>query len=44
LEDWMGKNNIHSIEAFRGKMNYGKIENPEIYERSQFMRYYSNYH
>lgn len=44
LEDWMKKNNVHSIEEIRGKMNYGKIEDPRIYERSQFMRYYSNYH
>ena len=44
LKEWMKKNNVHSIEEIRGKMNYGKIEDPRIYERSQFMRYYSNYH
>jgi dihydroorotate dehydrogenase (fumarate) len=44
LDEWMTKNNVHSIGEIRGKMNYGKIEDPRIYERSQFMRYYSNYH
>jgi dihydroorotate dehydrogenase (fumarate) len=44
MQEWMKKSNYHSIEQFRGKMNYGKIEDPRVYERSQFMRYYSNYH
>jgi dihydroorotate dehydrogenase (fumarate) len=44
LDEWMNKNNVHSLAEIRGKMNYGKIEDPRIYERSQFMRYYSNYH
>ena len=44
MEEWMNKNNVHSIEEIRGRLNYGKIDNPRIYERSQFMRYYSNYH
>ncbi len=43
LEEWMAKNNVQSISEIRGKMNYGKIEDPRIYERSQFMKYYSNY-
>jgi len=43
IEEWMAKSNIHSINDIRGKMNYGKIEDPRVYERSQFMRYYSNY-
>ena len=43
IEEWMAKSNIHSINDIRGKMNYGKIEDPRVYERSQFMKYYSNY-
>ncbi len=42
LQDWMKKHNFHSIDEFRGKMNYQSIPDPEIYERSQFMKYYSS--
>lgn len=44
MDAWMKKNNFHSIEQIRGKMNYGKIEQPRLYERSQFMRYFSSNH
>lgn len=43
LSDWMDKKGLKSIDEFKGKMNYGKIGNPEVYERSQFMRYYSDH-
>jgi len=42
LKQWMNKHSFDSIEEFRGKMSYKKIENPLIYERSQFMRYFSS--
>jgi dihydroorotate dehydrogenase (fumarate) len=41
IETWMDKQGFGSIEAFRGKMNYGSIYDPVIYERAQFMRYFS---
>jgi len=41
LKGWMEKNGYHSINEIRGKMNYSRIKDPEIYERSQFIRYYS---
>jgi len=44
LESWMLNNNYKSIDEFRGKMNYGNLEDPSVYERSQFMRYFSNLH
>jgi dihydroorotate dehydrogenase (fumarate) len=44
LEDWMNTNSFESVNDFRGKMNYGKLSDPTIYERSQFMKYFSNYH
>ncbi|MFW5657255.1 MAG: dihydroorotate dehydrogenase-like protein [Bacteroidota bacterium] len=43
LESWMNKNNYATIADFRGKMNYSSIADPAQYERSQFMKYFSNY-
>ncbi|MGM0498105.1 MAG: dihydroorotate dehydrogenase-like protein, partial [Bacteroidota bacterium] len=37
LKEWMNKHSFDSIDEFRGKMSYKKIEDPVIYERSQFM-------
>jgi dihydroorotate dehydrogenase (fumarate) len=44
LEAWMNKKKYNTIEEFRGKMNYSHIPDPSIYERSQFMKYFSSYH
>jgi dihydroorotate dehydrogenase (fumarate) len=44
LENWMNRKNFKTIEAFRGIMNYSRIKDPSQYERSQFMKYFSNYH
>lgn len=43
VEQWMEKNNYSSIEEFRGKMSYKNIPDPTVYERAQFMKYFSNY-
>jgi len=43
LESWMAEKNYTSIDDFRGKMNYGKIVDPQLYERAQFMKYFSKY-
>ncbi len=43
LEEWMEQNNYTRIEDFRGKLNYANIESPYLYERVQFMKYFSNY-
>lgn len=43
LEQWMDKKGYDKISDFRGIMNYGKIGDPDVYERSQFMKYYSSH-
>jgi dihydroorotate dehydrogenase (fumarate) len=43
LGSWMDKNNYNDIAAFRGKMDYSNLKQPQVYERSQFMKYYSNH-
>jgi len=42
METWMTKNGFKSINEFKGKMSYNKIDDPQIYERSQFMKYFSS--
>ena len=44
LEKWMKEKGFESLEDFRGRMNYGSIPDPQIYERSQFMKYFSSHH
>ena len=44
LKEWMEKNGYNSIDEFKGKMSYDKIEDPLVYERSQFMKYFSSIH
>jgi dihydroorotate dehydrogenase (fumarate) len=43
LESWMKEHNYSDVDSFRGEMSYNKIEDPTIYERSQFMKYFSNH-
>ncbi|MDR2040485.1 MAG: dihydroorotate dehydrogenase-like protein [Bacteroidales bacterium] len=43
LEKWMEEHHFDSIEGFRGKSNYRNIDNPQQYERSQFMKYFSSH-
>ncbi len=43
IEEWMAQNNYVKIDDFKGKFNYSNIENPSLYERVQFMKYFSNY-
>ncbi|MGQ1947986.1 dihydroorotate dehydrogenase-like protein [Geofilum sp. OHC36d9] len=42
LSGWMDENGFKSIEDFRGMMNYRKMKNPALYERAQFMKYFSD--
>ena len=44
LSGWMEKHEYTSVSEFRGKMNYKSIKNPASYQRSQFMKYFSNVH
>ena len=43
LEEWMVQNNYERISDFKGKLNYANIASPSLYERVQFMKYFSNY-
>lgn len=42
VSDWMDDKNYESVAAFRGIMSYKDIKNPSIYERAQFMKYFSS--
>ena len=42
IEEWMEQKNYKTLEDFRGKLNYGEIDDPSVYERAQFMKYFSN--
>lgn len=42
MEKFMEKWNFETIDDFRGRLSYKNIENPQVYERAQFMKYYSN--
>ncbi|MFP4023135.1 MAG: dihydroorotate dehydrogenase-like protein [Thiohalospira sp.] len=42
MEGWMQKKGYQSIKDIIGKLNYSK-HNVELYERAQFMKYYSSY-
>ncbi len=42
MKGWMQEHEFDRVEEFRGKLSYSKLEEPMIYERSQFMRYFSS--
>ena len=42
LKDWMFRHNYNSIEEFRGNASQKNIKKPVLYERTQFMRYFSD--
>lgn len=42
ISQWMKKMNFESVQAFKGKMSYKNLKNPAIYERAQFMKYFSS--
>ncbi len=41
LSDWMDDKGFNYVDQFRGKLSQAATENPEVYERVQFMRYFS---
>ncbi len=43
LEEWMDKMGYNYIDQFRGKMSQRESKNPEVYERIQFMKYFSDF-
>lgn len=42
IEEYMDKWNFESVEDFRGRLSYSKVGDPLLYERAQFMKYFSN--
>lgn len=38
---WMSKNKFKTIDEFRGKLNWFNYKKPGIFERTQFMKYFS---
>jgi dihydroorotate dehydrogenase (fumarate) len=42
IEDFMDEWDFKTIDEFKGRMNYKNVESPEIYERTQFMKYFSS--
>ncbi len=44
MKKWMEKHQFEKLDDFRGRMNYSRLDDPSVYERSQFMKYFSNMH
>lgn len=42
IEEWMERKNFEEIKSFRGRLNYESIPSPAIFERAQFLKYFSN--
>ena len=42
LELWMKNKQYMNVSDFRGLMSYKQIPDPTVYERAQFIRYFSN--
>ncbi|MCU4175960.1 dihydroorotate dehydrogenase-like protein [Carboxylicivirga sp. N1Y90] len=43
MEKWMDRRGFDSISDFKGRLSQGKSGNPEMFERVQFMRYFSGH-
>ena len=43
ISDWMTSNKFKTIDDFRGKLNYLNYEKPAVFERNQFMKYFSSF-
>jgi len=43
ITDWMSRNRFGSIDEFRGRLNYLNYGKPTVFERTQFMKYFSSY-
>ncbi|MFA9388963.1 MAG: dihydroorotate dehydrogenase-like protein [Prolixibacteraceae bacterium] len=42
IEAFMNKWNFESLNEFRGRLSYQNIKSPSVYERAQFMKYFSD--
>jgi len=41
LENWMDKKGFNYIDQFKGELSQEKHTRPEVYERLQYMKYFS---
>ena len=41
LTKWMETNNFNSLQDFRGKLSQSNTNDPAVYERVQFMKYFT---
>lgn len=44
MKRWMEKHHYEALGDFRGKLNYNSLDDPSIYERAQFIKYFSQMH
>jgi len=44
MKKWMEKHQYSTPADFRGKLNYSSLKDPSVYERAQFMKYFSQMH
>jgi len=42
IGEWMDQKGFRNIDEFRGKLNWINYTNPAIFERTQFMKYFSS--
>ena len=42
MDNWMNEHDYNSIDKFRGLLIYGNSQNATLFERAQFMKYYSD--
>ncbi len=43
LDAWMTEKSFETIDDFKGYMSYKTVKDSSIYERAQFMKYFSNH-
>jgi dihydroorotate dehydrogenase (fumarate) len=43
LKSWMQKKNFTSVNDFKGKLSQTNTQNPEVYSRIQFMKYFRGF-
>ncbi len=43
IATWMSRKGYPTLDSFRGKLNMHGVDNPSLYERVQFMKYFSTY-
>lgn len=44
IRKWMEKKDYDKISDFRGRLNYSNLKDPSVYERAQFIKYFSQMH